>query len=219
MPGNLTWNRYWDFGNGIIGDMGSHLIDLPYWALGLNYPTSAHAASPTPNPLIYPDWLTVNWEHPKRGNGPAEQACTLTWYDGAKKPNNLHGVDLKKYGIGALFVGTKGLLLADYGKRTIYPLEGDPIITPTAPKQTIKKSIGHHKEWLAACKGDPTATLCNFDYSGKLIEHNLLGTVSHKCGNKKLQWDAANMKATNAPEADKFIHKAYRKGWGFEDVS
>ena len=36
--GNLNWNRRWEFGNGVLGDMGSHLIDLPWWALKLNTP-------------------------------------------------------------------------------------------------------------------------------------------------------------------------------------
>ena len=72
-------------------------------------------------------------------------------------------------------------------------------------------SLGHHAEWVHACKtGDPT--LCNFDYSGKLIEHNLLGNVAYRTG-KKLEWDAKNLKATNAPEADKFIRREYREGW------
>ena len=30
---------------------------------------------------------------------------------------------------------------------------------------------------------------------------------------KNLQWDAARMRATNAPEADRFIRRNYRKGW------
>jgi hypothetical protein len=68
-----------------------------------------------------------------------------------------------------------------------------------------------HQEWLNGCKtGSPT--LCNFDYSGALIEHNLLALVAYRAGTK-LQWDAANLKATNCPEADQFIRKTYRDGW------
>jgi predicted dehydrogenase len=33
IPGCLKWNRFWDFGSGQIGDMGSHMLDLAYWAL------------------------------------------------------------------------------------------------------------------------------------------------------------------------------------------
>jgi hypothetical protein len=79
------------------------------------------------------------------------------------------------------------------------------------PEDLIPPSKGHHKEWIDAAKGDKK-TLCNFDYSGAMIEHNLLALVAYRVG-KKLDWDAANLKATNAPEADAFITKKYREGW------
>ena len=79
------------------------------------------------------------------------------------------------------------------------------------PEQFIPASVGHHNEWIAACKsGSPTT--CNFDYSGGLTEAVLLGNVSHRVG-KKLNWDSANLKATNCPEADEYIQYHYRSGW------
>jgi predicted dehydrogenase len=215
LPGNLTWNRYWDMGNGILGDMGSHLIDLPYWALDLQFPKSCEAAAPPAHPVIYPTRLTLTWEHPKRGEGPHQAACKLIWYDGHAKPNHLLGVDVSKYGIGVLFVGEKGKLLADYGRINVLPNDGED--ARAVPKKSIPKSIGHHREWIHACKTDPTKTLCNFDYSGKLIEHNLLGAVAHRIG-KKLEWDHEKLEATNAPEAEALIRKARRKGWEYGEV-
>lgn len=80
-----------------------------------------------------------------------------------------------------------------------------------APPQAIPPSVGHHQERIQACKtGSPT--LCNFDYSGALIENNLLGCVAFRVG-KKLQWDPVQLKASNCPEADRFIRKQYRQGW------
>ncbi len=215
MPGNLTWNRYWHFGNGILGDMGSHLIDLPFWALALRDPNTAEADAPPAHPQIYPTKLTVTWEHPKRGDGPHEQACKVRWYDGHAKPNQLLGIDVSKYGIGVLFVGEEGKLLADYRRRSIYSPDNQPMKVDVKIANPIAPSKGHYNEWIHACKNDPTSTLCNFDYSGKLIEHNLLGAVAHRAG-KKLQWDPKLLKATNAPEASRFIHKTYRKGWEIE---
>jgi predicted dehydrogenase len=211
LPGNLTWNRYWDIGNGIIGDMGSHLIDLPYWALDLQFPRTAHAEAPAPHPAIYPDRLIVRWEHAARGKGPHQQDCVVTWYDGHSKPNELLGVDLSRYGIGVLFVGDNGMLLADYGRRTLLPKE--KFADFKAPAPTIPDSRGHHAEWIHACKTDPTTTLCNFDYSARLIEHNLLGAVSHRVGNKKLEWSHDSLAATNLPAASQYIQKKYRAGW------
>lgn len=79
------------------------------------------------------------------------------------------------------------------------------------PKMEIPKSPGHYQEWVKGCKtGSPT--LCNFDYAGKLIEHNLLANVAYRAG-KKITWDAKNLKAVGCPEADPFIQREYREGW------
>ena len=108
-----------------------------------------------------------------------------------------------------LFIGDKGMLICGFGNPTLLPEEKFKDFKP--PEPWIEPSRGHHQEWIDAAKtGAPT--LCNFDYSGKLIEHNLLGTVAFRVG-KKLQWDPKSMKATNCPEADQFIRREYREGW------
>jgi predicted dehydrogenase len=204
---SMSWQNWWDFGNGALGDMGSHTIDLPFWALDLKYPTTVEAEGPLPvRDETYPDHLTVRWEHPARGKRPP---LKFTWYDGKQRPKSPEGVDLMKWHLGIMFVGDKGILLADYGKRILLPQRDFKDFQ--APKPSIPPSLGHHAEWIHACKtGAPT--LCNFEYSGTLVEHNLLGTVAFRAG-KKLQWDAENLKAPNCPEADRFIRRPYREGW------
>ena len=111
--------------------------------------------------------------------------------------------------IGAVFVGDKGKLVADYGKHILLPRKDYRGFVP--PKVEIPPSLGHYKEWIHGCKtGAPT--LCNFDYSGMLIEHNLLGNVAYRVG-KKLTWDAKGLKAVGCAEADQYIRREYRKGW------
>ena len=80
------------------------------------------------------------------------------------------------------------------------------------PPKTLPRSIGHHKEWLEACKGGP-APRSNFDFAGPLTEAVLLGSVCIRNGGQKLLWDAENLKITNDPDANKFLHYEYRKGW------
>ena len=97
-----------------------------------------------------------------------------------------------------LFVGDEGMLLADYGKHRA-ACRRTKFADFKRPEPTIPNSIGHHKEWIEACKtGGPTT--CNFDYSGPLTEAVLLGNVAYRAG-KPLEWDAKNLKATNCPEA------------------
>jgi predicted dehydrogenase len=210
LPGCTTWEQWWDFGNGCLGDMGSHLIDLPFWALKLRDPVSVEAEGSELRRETYPQWLVVHWEHPARGDMPP---VTLHWYDGVQRPRlKVPGHDIQSWHKGIVFVGDEGTLLADYGKKILVPEEKFKDFKP--PEPWIEPSRGHHQEWIHAAKtGAPT--LCNFDYSGKLIEHNLLGTVAFRVG-KKLQWDPKSMKATNCPEADRFIRRQYREGWTLE---
>jgi len=207
--GCLAWNRFWDFGSGQIGDMGSHMMDMPYWALDLKLPTTCEAAGTPVNPDTCPQWLTAEWDHPANDWRPAVK---VYWYDGGKKP----GMPSKAFDRdwlfkGVLFKGDDGWLLADYDYR-IMMLRGDMThYKSPEPDELIPPSPGHHNEWIIGCKtGKPT--LCNFDYSGALIENNMLALVAYRVG-KKLEWDAKNMKATNCPEADRYIRKTYRKGW------
>ena len=80
-----------------------------------------------------------------------------------------------------------------------------------APKPFIPDSIGHHAEWIQACKtGGPTT--CNFDYSGALSVTALLGNVAYRAG-CKIEWDAKKLRAKNCPTAEQYIHHAYRRGW------
>ena len=249
-PGScLNWNRFWDFGAGQIGDMGSHMMDLAFWALDLRFPTSCEAQGTPLSADTLPLWLTAKWEHPANDWRPAVE---VYWYDGGKKPGMPSKVfsrdELFK---GMLFAGDKGYLLADYDYRIIMPTKGDftQYKSPTA-KDLIPPSKGHHQEWIEAAKTDKK-TLCNFDYSGALIENNLLALVSYRLGQaktrdagaetakaaakgkakakeqappqeggkeefttgKKLQWDAAALKAVGCPEADQYIQKKYRNGW------
>ena len=207
--GCLKWNRFWDFGSGQIGDMGSHMMDMAYWGLDLKLPTTCKAEGSEQNSDTLPIWLTAEWDHPANDWRPAVKAY---WYDGGKKPGMpSEAFDREKLFKGALFKGDKGWLLADYDFRMLM-LRGD-ITHYKSPKtdELIPPSIGHHKEWIVACKTDKK-TLCNFDYSGALVEANMLALVAYRVG-KALDWDARNMKATNCPEADQYIRKTYREGW------
>ena len=204
VPAN--WRRWWDFGNGTLGDMACHYMDLPFWALDLHHPTTIEAEGPPVHPETCPMALTVRYEFPARGDLPPVK---FTWYDGANRPPILAEKGLPAWGSGVLFVGSEGMLLADYSKRQLYPEAKFAKYEP--PAQTIPASIGHHAEWIKACKtGGPTT--CNFDYSGALAEAVLLGNVAYRTGTK-LEWDAKALKATNCPAADKYIKREYRQGW------
>lgn len=217
--GNLNWNRRWEFGNGVLGDMGSHLIDLPYWALDLKSPTSVVSEGPDADEVACPPWQMVTWEHaPREGNANWSKPTKVIWYHGPEgmkrrsdylQPLVGNDTEINKWGIGVAFVGDNGVLVADYGKLVLSP--GDKFKDYPAPADKIAPSLGHYAEWIHAAKTGGES-LCNFNYSGKLIEHNLLGNVAHRVG-KKLEYDATTGQVTNSPEAAQYMAKEYRDGW------
>ena len=207
-----NWRRFWEYGTGTFGDMACHVMDLPFWALDLTYPTSVTATGPELHPDGAPSSCKADYEFPAAGGRPA---LKFHWSDGGahydlvKQTNDSGGKSLSKWGLGVLFVGDKGMLAADYGRYQLFPQDKFTEFQP--PKKSIPDSIGHWNEWVHAAKtGAPTT--CNFGYSGRLTETVLLGVVAFRTG-KKLTWDAANLTAANASEADEFVSKEYRSGW------
>jgi predicted dehydrogenase len=216
LPG--TWRDWWAFGGGALGDFGCHYMDLPHWALDLRHCTSVEVVDgPPADAESVPPWLVLRYRYPARGDRPAVR---LTWYHGGRKPELLASilpeaekkVDAGKrplWNSGVLFVGGKGMLLADYSRHLLLPQDRFAGFEP--PKPSIPESVGHHAEWIEACKrGGPTT--CNFDYSGALAETVLLGNVAHRAG-MKLEWDDTSLRATNCAKAEEFVQHRYRKGW------
>jgi predicted dehydrogenase len=200
------WYRWWDFGNGTMSDLGSHWNDLPFWALKLQAPLTIESSGPPPHPEIAPASMSATYEYGARGELPP---LKLTWHQGENKPEIWKSGGIPQWGDGCLFIGSKGMLLADYGKHVLLPEKEFAGFERPAP--TIPRSPGHQAEWIDACK---TGKVCsaNFEYSGWLTEANHLGNVAYRTG-KKLKWDSTRLKAENAREADKFIRRTYRPGW------
>ncbi len=202
-----SWRGWWAFGNGMLGDFGCHYMDLPFWALDLRYPTRVTAEGPPVDPESAPEWLIVRYEFPARG---AQPPVTLTWYHGGKVPAYVTERNLRAaWPNGVLFVGEKGELIANYDAHRLLPetaFEGVP-----APAPTLPDSVGHHREWIEACKSGGRAT-CDFEYSGPLSEAVLLGNVAYRAG-VPLEWDAERLHARNTAAAEPFLRSRYRKGW------
>jgi predicted dehydrogenase len=209
--GCLKWNMYWDFGSGQIGDMGSHTMDLAWNAIDADLPTSAEGEGEKFNPDVTPVELHTSFDMPANDWRPA---IRLHWYQGGMMPRSPRGyVDLKKIGHGAMFKGSNGFVVADFGSRILIPFGSGDDLTYYKPraKDKVLPPLGHfQKEWVDACKGD-LKTACDFDYSGRLIETMLLGLVAYRVG-KKISYDGKTGKTSN-PQADALISKKYREGW------
>ena len=199
------WRYWWNFANGRLGDFFCHYCDLAFWALKLHRPITVEAEGPV-HPESAASWTIARQEYPARGELPP---VTLTWYNSGPYPAFVKENNVPQWRNAVLFIGSEGMLIADYNKHQLLP--EDKFADFERPDPFIPDSIGHHREWVEACKtGGPTT--CNFDYSGALTEAALLCNVALRTG-KKLTWDARNLKAIGCPEADVFIRRKYREGW------
>jgi len=62
------WYRWWDFGNGTMSDLGSHWIDLPWWALKLDHPLTVAADGPPPHAEIAPASMHAEYTYGAAGS-------------------------------------------------------------------------------------------------------------------------------------------------------
>lgn len=204
----FAWRGYWDFGTGALGDMACHTVNMPYMALGLKDPTSVVAESPGHNKIQYPKWSIITFEFPANGSRPPVK---MVWYDGGKRPDKSLADGEMIDASGVIVIGDKGKLYApgDYAEKGYKLLGG----ASEPEKLDFPQSPGHFDEWVLAIKGGEPA-MSNFpNYSGPLSEVILLGNLAVWATGKKIEWDAKNLKATNAPEVDHIVRPSYREGY------
>jgi len=206
-----VWRCWWDFGCGMMGDRGAHSLDSVYWALKLTQPASVDATSCGLNADTHPLSAIVTYQFPARENLPP---LKLTWYEGTRppRPEELEsGRKLPDEG-GVIFKGSKAKIMCGvYGE--------SPRIIPEIkmkeykrPEQTIPRiNCSHEQNWIQCCKAGKPAS-ADFSFSGPLTETCLLGNIAKRM-DTRIEWDAANLKVTNVPEANKYVRTEYRKGW------
>jgi len=208
----LSWNMYWDFGSGQVGDMGSHTMDLAWNAIDAGLPTSAQAKGDPFNPEVTPVKLETHFDIPANNwRGPIQ----VSWYQGGALPEAPHaGIDLDKIGHGVVFEGSSGSLVADFNSRMLLPHGNENDLTYYKPRSKAEQfpPMGNfQQEWIKACKGN-LKTSCNFGYATDMIEMMLLGLVAYRVG-KKINYDATAGRVTDCGEANDLLRHTYRQGW------
>ena len=215
----FNWRGWVDWGQGALGDMGAHLIDHPFWALNLGYPTSIETLSTPFNGVCYPHATTTYYEFASRGNTPAVK---LTWYDGGltpPKPVEIGDEKLNGEG-GILYIGSKGKMLQDtYGLRPrLLPQAAHEAYGAPQHKLSRVAHEEHEMNWVEAIKGKAEIS-SPFEYAAQLTEVMLLGIVSLRAGGKIL-YDGANRRVTNTirsgdkvVDPNQYLSRDYRDGW------
>jgi predicted dehydrogenase len=203
------WRRRLDFGTGTFGDMGCHILDPVFTALALTAPKSVRSEGGAPNRDSWGVDSQVRYVFP--GTAHTTATCTLTWYDGKKRPpaevQELLGGE-KLTDQGSIYVGTEGVLYSPY----IAPLVLLPAKKFKDYKIPKKGGVNHYLQFVEACRGKGK-TSTPFSYAGRLTESVLLGCLATRFPKTTLEWDAEKLKVTNEEKANAFVRRKYRKGW------
>jgi len=186
--------------------MGSHTMDLAWNALDADLPTAAMAEGEPLNPDVSPVKLATHFKLPANSWRPG---IKLSWYQGGAMPKPPIDSAFRGVGHGAMFTGSKGVLVADFGSHVIIP--NGTAADARLSRKGVKGGFDFQGEWLTACKGG-LQTSCNFDYAGKMIEMMMLGLVAYRAG-ATVQYDPAAGKITGNAAADALLRRKYREGW------
>ncbi len=247
----FSWRGWWEYGTGALGDVGCHLIDIPFRTLGLHYPTDAECSvgsvytqmwTPDYHPEGCPpsSFITLHFEATEKSKAPIE----MTWSDGGIRPahpdiipanQDIGGAQSKN---GVLMIGEKGIISTNINDSSplmpkLYLQDGTTEFGPEV-EENEEPEYGHHRKWVDACKAgynspEHRALTSSFDYAGPMTETVLMGNLAirsymlgreNKDGDlvfdarKKLLWDGDTMRITNLEEANQFVGRTYREGWG-----
>ncbi len=208
----FRWRAWWDFGTGVLGDIGCHQLSTIFKGLKLGHPESVEACStnwqqgPEVAGETAPLASIVRFRFPATADhGPLQ----IVWYDGGMQPPRPEELEPgRPFAVndGILYVGDKGKML---GHRLI---PESRMAEFGRPEKTLPRSPGHYQEWIAACKGGPPAGSNFVDHAAHLAEVVLLGNAAIRV-NGKLAWDGVQGRFTDCEEANAFLNPPYRAGW------
>jgi predicted dehydrogenase len=239
----FNWRGWVDFGTGALGDMACHTVNMPYRALKLGAPSVVEAETSVSNGDSYPLSSRIRFEFPARGaavpattlwwydGGKPKTGDPYRHDESCKPAKEVTALVAAFRGevprSGCLIIGEKGQVFSpdDYGSEFFVKLNDEKEflsyknhpavkeIPQSIPRNQFRSSDGQHPEWIAAIKENkPDLCYSRFDIAAELTEIMLLGCVAIRCG-KKIEWDSAAMRATNASEAAHFIKRENRAGW------
>jgi hypothetical protein len=196
----FNWRGWWDYGTGALGDVGCHLIDIPFRTLGLKYPTDAECsvasvfskmwtADYNPEGCPPSSFITLHFNPTPKNDTKLE----LTWSDGGIRPAHpeivpenmdIGGTDSAN---GVLMIGEKGIISTNINDSSpmmpkLFLYDGTQEFGPTAA-DVVESEYGHQRKWVEACKAgfnspEHKALTSSFDYAGPMTETVLMGNLA-----------------------------------------
>ena len=198
----FNWRGWWDYGTGALGDVGCHLIDIPFRTLGLKYPTDAESSvaaiytkmwNPDYNPESCPaaSYTTISFDATEKSKSPIK----MTWSDGGIRPAHPdiipadHDIGGHNSSNGVLMIGEKGIISTNINDSSpmmpkLYLNDGTTEFGPESGASAGEEpEYGHQRKWVDACKAgfnsaEHKALTSSFDYAGPMTETVLMGNLA-----------------------------------------
>jgi predicted dehydrogenase len=216
----FSWRGWIEFGNGALGDIAPHAMNVIFLALDLGAPSAVEIVDTSGMTRdMYPEWSILRFDYAARGVHPP---LSIYWYDGGKfpppeilpppEPPAPGAPPLRGGGGGLVWIGTKGSLPAGRG-----PFHGNKIEEYAKPPERNWGREEVHKDWVTAIKAGKQAP-CNFAYAGPFTEAYLLGNIALRVGHR-VEWDPLAFRITNCQEANHYLRREYRHGWDLQEIA
>ena len=216
----FSWRGWIEFGNGALGDIAPHAMNVIFMALNLGAPSAVEVVDTSGMTReMYPEWSIIRFDYKARG---AKPPLSIYWYDGGKVPPPPISLPveapapgaqpLRGGGGGMVWIGTKGSY--PIGRGPFLGKQTDPY--PTAPERDWGR-VEVHQDWVTAVKANKPAP-CNFAYAGPFTEAYLLGNIALRIGHR-IEWDPKAFRITNCREANQYLTREYRRGWDLDRLA
>ena len=219
-----SWRAFMEYGNGIVGDMCVHMLDMVRWMMDLGWPTSIDSAGgilvDKKSKANISDTQTATFDFPE-----VKVVWTHRSWGDAPDP---------KYPWAAIFYGDKGTLKAGVNGYDFYPsgktqstIKGEPLFEYAKfPEDETEKDLERHvasavrvhmKDLLTniATRGKPVAEIEQGYISTAAC---ILANMSMQLG-RSLKWDPIKGRVVGDDEANKLLHRKYRSPWTHPDAS
>jgi hypothetical protein len=209
------WRRRVGFGTGTLGDMGCHIYSPPYRALKLTSPVSVTAYGPSPSEESWATRARVKLTYPGT-EYTAGSTVDIWWYDGGELPPDTirEPIGARFPDQGSVVVGTEGLLVLPHGRP-------EPFVLPESKMAALPQfelpERDHYAEFVdVVLAGGKDKCSASFDYAGPLTESVIIGNVAAHFPGEALEFDAKTLSFPRKREADQYLTRSYRSGWGMK---
>ena len=194
------WRGWWDYGTGVIGDMGAHILEAPMTVLDLGFvsevqtslgnPSGGYKQEDFPENCPPSSNTILTFPNPKKGKGKPD-FIRIHWMDGGllpARPREMEPTDTMALadGSGMLFIGSKGKMIAGCYSTGAKLLPVSRMEDSDVKKVKVKyprvagAQEGHYAQWVEAClQGyDKGVTSSPFDKAAKVVENMLVANLA-----------------------------------------